>query len=308
MKNIDNLINKSANIANIQKVFDEVRFAHEHGEHPGYSTGWSKFDNFFKFPPFGQLNVVSGSPGSGKSEWVDSLALQMATQEGWKVFVYSPENNPLSYHLKKMVQKMSGKPFIKHPDFGRVSKEDIDKAEKFMENHFTFINCQLKGSTVEEIVNSIILQATISKVNMVIIDPWNKIENSTTSKEKETEYIGRVLTKFQMLAREYNIHIFIVAHPTKPMKNKDGSYASVTLYDISGSAHWYNMTDNGFILTRTWRQKITLNEFYSNIKICKIKDSRYGRCGEHDFEFQPHCGRYIDAIKPSGDDRGPSNW
>lgn len=231
---------------------------------------------------------------SGKSEWLDSLCLNMVEQHDWKIMVYSPENNPLSYHLKKMTEKLTGKPFDGlWNGRGNVTEEDLSKAQKIFKDHFTFINCQIKGASVEEIINTIVLKSQVSEVNMVVIDPWNKVENAVSGEYKETIHIGRCLSKLQLVARQHNISIWIVAHPAKPTKRQDGSYAPVTLYDISGSAHWYNMTDNAFVLHRGWEDKVG-DENLTETRIAKIKDRRYGKCGEHKFRFQPWCSKFTD--------------
>ena len=59
--------------------------------------------------------------------------------------------------------------------------------------------------------------------------------------QAKTDVIGEVLTKVQLFAHEHNISFWIVAHPAKPMKLKDGSMATISLYDVADSAHFYNM-------------------------------------------------------------------
>ena len=52
--------------------------------------------------------------------------------------------------------------------------------------------------------------------------------------ENETQYISRFLDILVNFARFNNILIFLVAHPRKMQKGETPS-----LYDISGSAHFY---------------------------------------------------------------------
>jgi hypothetical protein len=68
----------------------------------------------------------------------------------------------------------------------------------------------------------------------------------------------------------------VVAHPTKSAKDGDGNYKMPTLYDISGSANWYNKADLGVIVHRE-------NE---DDTLIKVQKSRYhdiigglARCG-----------------------------
>jgi twinkle protein len=63
------------------------------------------------------------------------------------------------------------------------------------------------------------------------------------------------------------LHIFLIAHPKK-MQTKEGQPDVPTLYDISGSAHFYNKTDNGITVYRNagdgveiFIQKIRFQEY-----------------------------------------------
>ena len=289
---IGELINKSAKILDIFSAVDRVRQIRREGIPPGLTTGWTKFDQFFKFPPMGQLNVVTGFPGSGKSEWLDSLALNMAVKHDWKIFNYSPENYPAEYHLQKLCEKLAGKPFCGNwVGWENVNDDDINLFERLMAENYTFIDCHINSANIDEILNSIFLECINRRVNMAIIDPWNKLESQRGPGQNETDFVGQCLTRIQMFTRQKGISFWIVAHPSKPMKNKDGSLASLSLYDISGSAHWYNMVDDGFIVHRNWDDKIGTQNI-TKIKIAKIKDRRYGKCGEHQFQFEPATGNY----------------
>lgn len=283
-------INNSAEILDIHKAVDALRFAKKNGVPKGLSTGWREFDKYFTFPPTGQLNVVTGAPSSGKSEWVDSLALNMAVLHGWKIFNYSPENFPAEYHLQKLVEKYTGKPFdFCFNGYENVTMDEIDKFEKFLLEHYGFINCHINNASIDSILDAIFLECRSKRVNMVIIDPWNKLDSQRAKNESETDFIGRTLTRIQMFSRQNNIAFFIVAHPSKPPANNPNKVP--TLYDISGSQHWRNMVDNGFVLHRSWKDKID-GRFMTRMQIAKIKDRRYGKFGEMDFQFNPANGRY----------------
>jgi twinkle protein len=53
---------------------------------------------------------VTGIPNSGKSEWLDALAVNLAAAQGWRFALCSLENDRLG-HLVKLVEKRVGKPF-----------------------------------------------------------------------------------------------------------------------------------------------------------------------------------------------------
>ena len=50
----------------------------------------------------------------------------------------------------------------------------------------------------------------------LLIDPYNKMLHNVPAGMTETNYINLVMTKITDFAKKYNIHVFLVVHPTKP--------------------------------------------------------------------------------------------
>ena len=72
----------------------------------GSSTGWAPVDKHYTVG-LGQWTVVTGVPGSGKSEWLDALLVNLAEKDGWVFAIYSPENYPTEAHLIKLCERES---------------------------------------------------------------------------------------------------------------------------------------------------------------------------------------------------------
>ena len=81
-------------IANAQPLpivgaFDADAFADDflrmyaEGVPSGHTTGWDAVDQNWRVQ-LGQLLVVTGIPGHGKSEWVDALTVNLAMRHGWR--------------------------------------------------------------------------------------------------------------------------------------------------------------------------------------------------------------------------------
>ena len=86
-----------------------------------------------------------------------------------------------------------------------------------------------------------------------------------------------------------NMHCFLVAHPTKIPKDKSTGKPEVpTLYNISGSANFYNKTDNGITVYRDW------DENKSTVYVQKVKFSHWGEIGQSEFTYMKDSGRYIE--------------
>ena len=69
----------------------------------------------------------------------------------------------------------------------------------------------------------------------MIIDPWNEIDHARRRDETITDYISRSIRQIKRFAREFDVAVIVVAHPTKEV-GRDGKARMPTLYDIEGSA------------------------------------------------------------------------
>ena len=86
---------------------------------------------------------------------------------------------------------------------------------------------------------------------VLVLDPWNELDHARGRDETLTEYVGRAIKTLKKFAARFQVHLIIVAHPTKQQREPGKtSYRAPTLYDISDSAHWYNKTDLGVVVHR----------------------------------------------------------
>ena len=94
-----------------------------------------------------------------------------------------------------------------------------------------------------------------------------------------------------MFCERQRVHCFLVAHPTKIMKNKDtGMYEVPNLYSISGSANFFNKTANGITVYRN--AETGMSEIY----IQKVKFKHWGQTGCVHLSWDSVNGRYYKGI------------
>jgi len=130
-------------------------------------------------------------------------------------------------------------------------------------------------------------------IRALVIDPYNKLEYQAGKGENETQYISRFLDKLQMFARFNNILVILVAHPRKMQKNQ-GKFDIPTLYDISGSAHFYNKADYGLCIYRKGKGE-DQGGGYENMIEChvqKVKFKHLGECGAVELRYNYNNGRF----------------
>lgn len=230
-----------------------------------FKTGLDFLDGMYATYP-GQLNLISGVPGSGKSEFLEQEAFSMAKLHNIKWLYFTPESNPFNYLLGRLVEKITGKSFILNTRNTIISDSELKYCAEFIDKYFAFPEASEEKITLNTICDAVLK----SGCNGLLIDPWNELESQRPPHQNESEYIGESLRILKKFIQKNNTFCFIVAHPAKLKRNKDGGYDSMSMYDLAGSAHWYNKTDNCVLLHRDKTKDFT------NLQIAKIKNKNCG--------------------------------
>lgn len=242
-----------------------------------------------------RLAIVTGRPGSGKSEFVDYLIAKLNHIHGWKAAYFTPENFPLKYHYAKLFEKFIGRQFSQH----KSEKIDFDIAYEYIQNNFFYILPE-QDLTIDKILNNAKSYIKSRGIKILVIDPFNKLEHQVGRHQTETQYISVFLDKLTMFAKLNDVLIFLIAHPRKLDKTD-----IPTLYDIAGSSHFYNKTDYGFTVHRVFDSN---NLMTNDIEVHwqKIKFKNLGEQGVSELRYNYINGRFEnrDAI----DNWDNTNW
>ena len=267
----------------------------------GNTTGFHNLDEFWRVEK-GQLNIITGVPGHGKSEFMDQLAVNFVEKLNWKILFYSPENYPLNIHYSKLVEKKIEKPFYGNP---RMTLEESKRGYIWVRNNFDFIDPHKNENlTIKELFAIVLEKHKEEKIDCFVLDPWNEIEITKNRDESETDFIGKSLKGMRIFARKNNIALFVIAHPRKLDVRKNGSPSVPHPYDISGSSHWFNKADNCFCV---FRNRATEEV---DFHIQKIKFKQFGKPGVCSFKWMAGKGG---IYEPSTDVRekpvaGHDDW
>ena len=270
---------------------DDIREAlvdlYDAGLRPGLSTGWGSVDKLYTVRTC-EMTVITGIPGAGKSTWLDALTVNMNRYHHWRIAYCSPENWPVQRHMANIVEKIACKPFAASTQTAdRLTKDELEKAIKQIDKNFFFTQLQDEDMSIDGVLN--VMQAAISMhgVQGIVLDPWNELEYHRPTHMNESEFVSQSLGKIRRFARMNNVHVWIVAHPTKLKRNDDGTYPVPRLYDISGSAHFHNKADNGIAVYR--RDPRIPNV---EVHVQKIRFREVGQIGSTSLKFVKDCGIY----------------
>ena len=258
----------------------------------GQSTGWPVMDEFFKHKP-GNLVIVTGIPGSGKSEWLDMVMVKAIQKHRWKWVVFSPENYPPEFHFQKLAEKYMDSPMF--AKYGRkpLSPDDINRAITGLSEYVTIVTPEESGLTIDKVLAKFRLAKQKYGINAAIIDPYNEVEHKRAKNVSEVEYQSEFLSRVRNFGRLHDIEMFVVAHPTKMFFGDDGEYRVPNMYDISGSAHWNNKADIGISVWRSFQRQDNL----TNVHILKVRDKNIGKRGKVVFDWDYITGVYTPHIE-----------
>jgi twinkle protein len=274
----------------IEDFNDDIDDFYYNGLPVGAKIGVEEIDKLVSFHK-GYISVITGIPSHGKTAALDYIITRLNLTEKWTGAFYSPENKPTKLHFSKLARLYIGKSW---DGYNKMTYDEMSDVKEYLNDKFWFIKPE-KDFTLDTILSSVKRLILLKGIDFFVIDAWNKLEH----KDDSTSYVGKELDKLADFCELNNVHCFLVAHPTKMKKDKDGIRFEVpSLYDISGSANFYNKADLGICIYRNFDTNVT------TMIIQKIKFNHWGETGAIDLKYQLQNGRYY--LETKGSDN--SSW
>ena len=207
-------------------------------------TGYHELDKKIMGLFAGELTVLSGLNASGKTSWLDCLALNVV-QSGFKVAIWSGEMQ--DWRFQGWINQIAaGKAYVRkkqgYDNFYYTPSQYCDKIGEWLDGKLYLYNNSY-GSRWGQLFNDIKEIVEDKGINLVIIDNLAALNIEDYDGEKYSKQ-----TKFILDVKEYakakNIHVLLVAHPRKQndLLRKES---------ISGTADLTNIADNLFLIHRT---------------------------------------------------------
>lgn len=203
-------------------------------EIPHMSTGIPELDNVLGGMFMGQVVILTGPRGDGKSTFASQLAV-MAVDAGYKVFFYSAELPDWQFRAWLDLQ-VAGDDFVHN---GKVDDDAMEKIERWYKGKITVYDNTFDDDQ-EETEERAVLGAVMDCIkqqgtNVVFLDNLMTVVNND---ENENAQQTRFVKEVARIAKRYNVLVVLVAHPRKSSGPK-----SFDMDDISGSANITNLAD-----------------------------------------------------------------
>ena len=277
------------NVVTVKDINDELEeFIHE-GFKPGYQVGLDNFDSIFSTYT-GQFITVTGVPSSGKSDFVDRMAVGYNLKYGWKTAFASPENKPTFLHAHKLIRKVGGW-MPKESDLGG---DKWNKCFEIVNDNFYFIESERYD--LDSVLKKGAELVKRKGIKCLVIDPFNKVKMKGAADMSITDATMEYLARIETFAKKYDVLVIIVAHPTKMYKKDDGTIDEPTMYNIKGGGEWYDASYHGLLIHRNYQNNTV------KAKVLKVKFQNLGENqAEAHFRWNHASGDYI-PIEPVSQD------
>ena len=269
------------NVTTFRDIEDEVTDFVRNGFKKGYQVGLSNFDNIFSTYT-GQFITVTGIPSSGKSDFVDQMVVGYNRNYSWKTAFASPENAPTYLHAHKLMRKT----WEGMPTTSDIHGDKWNQVADHINDNYFFID--MERYTLESVLRKGAELVKRKGIKCLVIDPFNKVRDVDCKTEDVNRYTMEYLTKIETFAKKYDVLVFVVAHPTKMYKDKDGRMEEPTMYNIKGGGEWYDASYHGILVHRDYEAKTV------KAKVLKVKFQNLGENGaEAHFKWEHKSGCFI---------------
>ena len=283
------------NVTTFRDIEGEITDFVKNGFKRGYQVGLSNFDSIFSTYT-GQFITVTGIPSSGKSDFVDQMVVDYNQNYDWKTAFASPENAPTYLHAHKLMRKV----WQDMPRKDDIGTDKWNAVADHVNDNFFFID--MERYTLDSVLRKGAELVKRKGIKCLVIDPFNKIRDIDSNLEDVNRYTMEYLSKIEIFAKKYDVLVFVVAHPTKMYKDKDGKMEEPTMYNIKGGGEWYDASYHGLLIHRDYENKTV------KAKVLKVKFQNLGENGaEAHFRWEPKSGCFI-PHEPIDMNNEPMPW
>lgn len=224
-------------------------------------TGYKELDKKIIGLLMGDVTVLSGLSGSGKSSWIDCVVLN-AVQRGYKVGIWSGELQDFRFQ-SWIDQIAAGKNYVckkeGYENYYYAPKNISNQINKWLEGKLFLYNNNY-GSKWQQLFADIKTLVENEGTQLVVLDNLMALQIDSYDGDKYTQQT-RFINDLKEYAKAKNIHVILVCHP-----RKEGIF--LRKESISGTADLTNLADSVFIIHRIGKDfEQRAGEFFGKDKV-----------------------------------------
>lgn len=224
-------------------------------------TGYKELDKKIIGLLLGDVTVLSGGSGAGKSSWIDCVALN-AIQRGYKVGIWSGELQDFRFQ-SWINQIAAGKNYVcKREGFENyyyTPKNISNQISNWLEGKLFLYNNNY-GSKWQQLFADVKELVDKEGVQLIVLDNLMALQIDNYEGDKYTQQT-KFINDLKEYAKAKNVHVLLVCHP-----RKEGIF--LRKESISGTANLTNLADSVFIIHRIGKDfEQRAGEFFGKDKV-----------------------------------------
>lgn len=224
-------------------------------------TGYKELDKKIIGLLMGDVTVLSGLSGSGKTSWIDCVVLN-AVQRGYKVGIWSGELQ--DFRFQSWIDQISaGKNYVckkeGYENYYYTPKNIANQINKWLEGKLFLYNNNY-GSKWQQLFADIKTLVENEGTQLIVLDNLMALQIDSYDGDKYTQQT-RFINDLKEYAKAKNIHVILVCHP-----RKEGGF--LRKESISGTADLTNLADSVIIIHRIGKDfEQRAGEFFGKDKV-----------------------------------------
>lgn len=224
-------------------------------------TGYKELDKKIIGLLMGDVTVLSGLSGSGKTSWIDCVVLN-AVQRGYKVGIWSGELQ--DFRFQSWIDQISaGKNYVckkeGYENYYYAPKNIANQINKWLEGKLFLYNNNY-GSKWQQLFADIKTLVENEGTQLIVLDNLMALQIDSYDGDKYTQQT-RFINDLKEYAKAKNIHVILVCHP-----RKEGGL--LRKESISGTADLTNLADSVIIIHRIGKDfEQRAGEFFGKDKV-----------------------------------------
>lgn len=275
------------------------------------SFGDRAFDKLTGGKRYGEVMVITGNPGSGKSTYLNNI---MCNLLNFGVKIYTSQGEFSAKKFKQNIMKILSRPKqietvnnpFKDKVYGIVTKEAEEKISKWLSGKL-FIGKEQVPTKVQLLRN---LEFAYKKYGIrdFFIDNLMTINLESNSSDKYDKQ-RELFIDLQEFAKKRNVFIAIVAHPRK---NTIADLEDADMGVVSGASEIINLANSAFFFKRLSEKeadKLKEAGITASVGAKTLKDREFGDIGMKAYwNYEIKTGRFLDVKFPNNSMNKKYGW
>ena len=244
-------------------------------------TGFVNIDKFAGGLTRGEITIVGGRPGHGKSTMLLNLLSNILAGKR-KVILFNRELTNVEV-LKKLIALESGRlsyTMIRQGIYDMKQLQELDRVREFIAKKY----CASRFRMYDQIRDFPASATEIKKFKPdVIIDDYIQLITPTGKEEQRRLQLERIVNDYKWIAKEYNCSVILASQLNRALETRGNPKPQLS--DLAESGAIEQVAENVFFIYYPFKVAATAKPEEKNHIVLVAAKVRYGETGTIDMAY-----------------------